>query len=80
MAESKLPAWLQSSVDPAKVSLTIKGLVVFVPAIVLLAGYFGLHLAPETVTEGITQLAAALSAGATVWGLFRKLLTDPGAP
>jgi hypothetical protein len=67
------PGWLQSSVDPTKVSLTIKGLIVFVPAIISLATFFGVQdLTPESVTEAINQTAVVGGALATLWGLTRK--------
>ncbi len=77
-----LPSWLQSSHDPAKVSLTIKGLSVFVPTAVLAASYFGLHLDSQTLTGTIDQIAVAASAVVTAWGLLRKLWApvDPPAP
>jgi hypothetical protein len=74
--KKQLPRWLRSSVDPAKLSLTIKGLIIFVPAFTALAAQFGLDLKPDTTTEAINQLAVAASAVATLYGLFRKLVTD----
>ena len=68
-----LPTWLQSSADPAKVSLTLKGLLVFVPSIVVLAGYFGLSLSPDSLAEGVNQLAVVGAGVATIYGLVRKL-------
>jgi len=73
MAKRDLPPWLQSSVDPAKISLTVKGAIIFVPSIVLLASYFGLHLQAETMGEMVNQAAAIVGGLATVYGLVRKL-------
>jgi hypothetical protein len=71
-----LPKLLQSSVDPSKISLTIKGLAVFIPAIIALAAFFGLKLEFDSLTELLNQLAVAGSALAVIWGLIRKLFVS----
>lgn len=74
---NKVPTWLQSSADPARVSLTIKGLVVFIPAIIMLGSTFGFDLSAESLTELINQIAAAASALVIIWGLVRKMRSKP---
>lgn len=73
-AESKIPSWLQSSVDPTKVSLMIKGATAFVPLFVTTASAFGWHVVPEVVTQIIDAAATAAAAVFTFWGLLRKLI------
>ena len=67
-----LPDFLKSSADPAQLSLTIKGLIVFVPSIVALLAIFGLNIAAESVTEFINQFAVAVGALMTLYGIVRK--------
>ena len=67
-----LPTFLKSSVDPNSLSLTIKGLIVFVPSIVALLAMFGLSVTPESLTEFINQLAVLIGAGMTLYGIVRK--------
>lgn len=68
----KLPDFLKSSADPAQLSLTIKGLIVFVPALVALMAMFGLNVTPESMTEFINQVAVAIGALMTLYGIVRR--------
>jgi hypothetical protein len=65
---------IQSSADPTKISLTIKGLSVFVPSLVMLAATFGIDLDPQTVGEFVNELAVMTGAMMTLVGLLRKLV------
>lgn len=68
--------WLQSSVDPEKLSLTIRGLVIFVPSVVTLGTFFGWTFDAEGISKVINQGAVAVGALATLWGLIRKLIPN----
>lgn len=68
---NNIPRLLQSSKNPEKISLTIKGLA---PFIVLMLGLFGVDAIKESdIMELITSIGVALSAGVSVYGLLRKL-------
>lgn len=76
---------LQSSQDPAKLSLTVRGiLVTLVPVILITAQYFGLGMLQENdviaIIEGITTIIAAaltlVGLVMTTWGMIRKLFNQ----
>lgn len=66
--------WLQSSVDPNQVSLTIKGLASLVPTAVLMAHFVGYNIVPDVALQVIDCLAIIGSSVATVFGLARKVI------
>jgi len=70
MLETK---WWSSSTDPAKVSLTIKGLVVFAPALVMLGTVFGFTFDIDTLGQLINEVAVVGAGLVTIYGLLRKL-------
>lgn len=65
--------WLKSSADPKKISLTIKGLLVFVPSLIVLLSAFGFSIDADDLSEVITQFAVVASGIATIYGLGRKI-------
>ena len=72
---------LQSSVDPTKVSLTVRGVLIgFVPAIVLIAnlkgwqlGEDGVLLAIDTFVAFLSGVLTAFAAVQTLYGFARKV-------
>lgn len=75
-----MPNLLGSSVDPNKLALTVKGiLVALVPLIILIANSQGLSLDEGTVNQtieaivlGISNIFAAVGTVMTIVGLVRK--------
>lgn len=76
-----MPKFLTSSVDPEKISLTVKGVIVaIVPIVITIAGLTHLNLGQADITalgDGlinlvnlIAQLTAAIM---VVWGIARKI-------
>lgn len=74
---------LQSSQDPTKLSLTVRGiLVTLVPAIIVTLQIFGIGMVQGSdliaIIEGITAIIAAaltlVGLVMTTWGMVRKLL------
>lgn len=65
--------WLKSSADPARISLTIKGLAVFVPSLIILLSVFGFSATPDDLTQVINTLAVVASGIVTLYGLGRKI-------
>lgn len=72
-------AFLFSSVDPKKVSLTVKGLSVFVPTAIVFLRYFHVNLGSDDLNSLVDALAnlslvvgAVVSALVTIYGAFRK--------
>lgn len=73
--ENKKTFWewlINSSSDPEKLSLTIKGAIVFVPLAYSLLQFFGVSISPETLTQAVVEFAALVSGIAMVYGLGRK--------
>lgn len=64
--------WLKSSHDPSKISLTIKGLVIFIPALAILLKVFGIETSEQTLIEIVNQLAVTVSGLVVFYGLIRK--------
>ena len=83
MAYHKL---LGSSVDPNKLSMTVKGiLTAIVPIILMFAPMFQWQITPEDFndfSQGLESLivavTAAISAWLIVWGALRKILVATG--
>lgn len=67
-----IPTFLQSSHDPEKISLTIKGAVVFVPALVVFLGYFGIHVESQPLLDAVDKVAMGIAGLVTAYGLVRK--------
>ena len=65
---------LKSSSDPRKLSLSVKGLVVFVPSLVIALQFVELSITPENLTELITLLAVFGSGLVTLVGVGRKII------
>ena len=64
---------LGSSQDPAKLSLTVKGiLVALVPILLFVAAQLNLPLVEADVTTLIEQVTSIIAAGAIIWGVIRK--------
>ena len=70
-----------SSIDSQRLAATIKGLIVFVPSAVALAGLWNVDVSAEDLTSvilsaalTISQVGTAIGTGITLWGLVRKLL------
>lgn len=70
-----------SSVNPEKLALSIKGLIVFVPSAVALAKLWNVDISENDLTSiiltaslAISQAGTAVGTGMTLWGLVRKLL------
>lgn len=68
---------LGSSVDPTKLAMTIKGVIVGIAAVLVAVGVniSGLDLSgfADQVYNAIMAISAAFSACATVYGLARKI-------
>ena len=71
---------IKSSADPEKISLSIKGISVFIPAAVILFQILNVDLNAEIFQEVLDSVAnaavatiAAISAIVTAYGLIRKL-------
>lgn len=69
-----------SSVDPNKIALTIRGLSVLVPSVVVLLSFFNINVGAEELNELINALAqlivmalSLVSFVVTVYGLVRKI-------
>jgi len=65
--------YLGSSKNPANISLTVKSVLVWlIPAIILIAGYFGLSVAEADLTEIINSISVLVASAMTLYGLGRK--------
>lgn len=72
MEENKGP-WWTSSVDPLKLSLTIRGaLVLYIPFLLELASTFNLPLTDTKIADWITMVSFAIGGLMLVVGLVRK--------
>lgn len=65
--------WFSSSVNPDKISLTLKSAVIFVPSVVVLLSFFGFSATPDDLTQFVNQLAVLISGIGIVFGLVRKI-------
>ena len=71
MEENKLPSWLQSSADPAKLAASIKGALTLLVGI---AGVFGIDV-PNTLIDEVVEVGvSAVGALLLVFGLVRKVV------
>lgn len=70
---SKLPKMLQSSQDPSKLALTVKGILLGVmPLVIALFAYFGLDIATNDYAQAVEQITALLAISMTFVGVVRK--------
>lgn|SRR5574343_326516 len=68
------PKYLQSSVNPNKLSLTVKGiLIALIPAVIIIAKYLGLEVSETSLVNVAEDLGVIVSAVITAIGLIRKL-------
>lgn len=66
---------LSSSVDPAKLSTTVSGVIVSLSAILIfVAGKFGIMLGAEQISLLAVQIGGAVGALATLYGIIRKIV------
>lgn len=68
---SKVPTILQSSQDPNKISLTVKGVASF---LILLSAQYGLKLSETDINAVADQIILIIPIIITTWGLIRKYL------
>lgn len=76
-----IPTLLQSSVDPNKLSLTVKSVIVgIVPLLAIIKAVTGLDIAPEVVQQIadaagqlVTAVWAVISLVGVLYGLIRKI-------
>lgn len=69
----KLPKMLQSSTDPSKLALTVKGILLSImPLVIALFAYFGLEIATNDYAQAVEQITIILAASITFVGLVRK--------
>jgi len=81
-----LPKVLTSSVDSSKLALTIKGILIgIIPLALFIASSSGVALVQgelnglvEAISELIIAFGGVLSAGVTLYGLFRKIAVKFG--
>lgn len=71
----------RSSVDPNKISLTIKGLAAFIPIMIIFLSYFNIGVGSQELQNIVDQLAdlvllvgSVVSLAITIWGGIRKLM------
>ena len=65
----KIPTWLQSSVNPKNLSLTVKWLA---PLILSLAVHYGFDIEQTDIDEGVSAILTIISAAGVLYGLARK--------
>ena len=66
---------IRSSVDPKKVSLTIKGVgIALIPTIIFIAGVFGFDFVKADLVELLNAIATLASAILIVYGGIRKIV------
>ena len=70
-----IPKVLQSSVNPEKISLTLKG---FIPLVLVVATAYGWNLDEGLLNEWVAGVATALTALITLHGLSRKIFRKNG--
>ena len=70
-----------SSIDPQKLSLTIKSLVVFVPFLTAFLKFSGYDFEEgvfndllSSLSEAILAMGVSISAFGVLWGIIRKIL------
>jgi len=68
---------IRSSVDPKKVSLTIKGVgIALIPTLIFIAGLFGFSFVEADLTGLVNAVATLASAIMIVYGLVRKIAAN----
>lgn len=73
--EKFLKDFVQSSADPEKVSMTVKGiLLTYVGLIAVLLHLFGIDFSEAQIVELISQVAVAVGSALTIVGAVRKLI------
>lgn len=72
--------FVRSSVDPEKIALTVRGLAVLVPTVIVILSKFHVDVGPDELTKLINLIAdfilvaaAAVATATTILGLIRKL-------
>jgi len=66
---------IRSSVDPSKISLTVKGIgVAVIPVILFIGGIFGFDFVELDLTQLLNAIATLVSAVLIVYGLIRKFM------
>jgi hypothetical protein len=68
---AKIPDLLQSSQDPSKISLTVKGVASF---LVLVSAQYGLKLTETDINAIASQIILLVPIIMTIWGLIRKYI------
>ena len=69
------PKIIQSSINPTKVSMTIKGVgIALIPVIIFIAGGLGFNFVEADLTELVNAIATLVSAVMIVYGLIRKIV------
>ena len=64
---------LGSSVDPNKISLTIKSTgLILVPVVVLIARSFGLEVVDTDLVQVVNALSGIAGMGGVIYGVYRK--------
>lgn len=66
--------WAMSSVDETKISLTIKGLVKFIPAVLILTSFFGLQLDGKEISLVLDSVLGVVAAGFALYGAIQTLV------
>lgn len=65
---------LQSSANPDKVALTVKGILSsLVPLIIIALKLFGIEILPENLNEIVIQVSSLVSILLTAVGIVRKI-------
>jgi len=65
---------LGSSVDPNKLSLTVKGiLIALIPLFIAIGRMNGLELIETNLVQIINGIATLIATVVTLWGLIRKI-------
>lgn len=71
--KKKLPKMLQSSADPSKLALTVKGILLgIMPLVIALFAYFGLDFTTNDYAQAVEQITALLAISMTFVGAMRK--------
>lgn len=83
----QIPKIFSSSVDPQKLALTVKGLILgIIPVVLFVSGTAQINLGQQDLTSfadatfnAIIAVSSALSAIMVVVGIIRKILVKAGA-
>lgn len=71
MEENKIPKWLQSSADPARLAASVKG---FLTLVVGVASVMGIDIPGTLVDDAVEMSVAVAGAGVMLFGLIRKVV------